>query len=232
MEHQRRSTVIRLSYKDYNLMVRSSKISQELGRSYFSHQFVDISSLLIPNMNVMDYGALILQPLHGRAAAAVPVAEDIPNGATVASTTEVAEEVQLNNENQKQWQLHAEDKEKNDSDSEEEEDQTAAAALYRQVREIKERNEIEQLEARIQRDKALLKKLKESERNKAKKLAGNQVKTREQALEEAQRKKLSRAHDTILKTMIKVMEDCNAQGFIYGVVSGDWQKPSVAPPNG
>ncbi|KAJ0975565.1 hypothetical protein J5N97_017530 [Dioscorea zingiberensis] len=87
------------------------------------------------------------------------------------------------------------------------------------VREIKERNEIEQLEARIQRDKALLKKLKESERNKAKKLAGNQVKTREQALEEAQRKKLSRAHDTILKTMIKVMEDCNAQGFIYGVVS-------------
>ncbi|KAJ0969873.1 hypothetical protein J5N97_022750 [Dioscorea zingiberensis] len=147
----------------------------------------------------MDYGALILQPLHACVAAAVPVAEDVPHGATVALATEVAEEVpQLNDEDQKQWQLHKEEKEKNDNDGERK-DQTAAAVT-------------------IAAALCVVTRLKEREKNTAKELAGNQQ-TEEQALEEAQRKKLSRAQDTILRTMIKVMDDCNAQGFIYGIVS-------------
>ncbi|KAJ0969866.1 hypothetical protein J5N97_022743 [Dioscorea zingiberensis] len=112
---------------------------------------------------------------------------------------------------------------KNDNDGERK-DQTAAAvtiaaALCRHVREIEERNEIEELEVRIQRDKALLRRLERKREEHSKGIQQEINKLEEQALEEAQRKKLSRAQDTILRTMIKVMDDCNAQGFIYGIVS-------------
>ncbi|KAK4417170.1 putative ETHYLENE INSENSITIVE 3-like 4 protein [Sesamum alatum] len=38
-------------------------------------------------------------------------------------------------------------------------------------------------------------------------------------LEQSRRKKMSRAQDAILKYMVKIMEVCNAQGFVYGIVS-------------
>ncbi|CAI5527610.1 unnamed protein product [Closterium sp. Naga37s-1] len=34
----------------------------------------------------------------------------------------------------------------------------------------------------------------------------------------ARRKKMSRAHDGILKYMLKLMDACNAQGFVYGII--------------
>ncbi|KAL7144007.1 hypothetical protein ABFS83_08G229500 [Erythranthe nasuta] len=37
-------------------------------------------------------------------------------------------------------------------------------------------------------------------------------------LEQSRRKKICRAQDTILKYMVKIMEVCNAQGFVYGIV--------------
>ncbi|OAY33387.1 putative ETHYLENE INSENSITIVE 3-like 4 protein [Manihot esculenta] len=36
--------------------------------------------------------------------------------------------------------------------------------------------------------------------------------------EASRRKKMSRAQDSILKYMVKIMEVCNAQGFVYGIV--------------
>ncbi|GAB2217084.1 hypothetical protein Droror1_Dr00000244 [Drosera rotundifolia] len=52
------------------------------------------------------------------------------------------------------------------------------------------------------RDKLRLKRLKE------------QTKTQEQA----RRKKMSTAQDGILKYMLKIMEVCKAQGFVYGII--------------
>ncbi|KAG8383494.1 hypothetical protein BUALT_Bualt04G0019100 [Buddleja alternifolia] len=37
-------------------------------------------------------------------------------------------------------------------------------------------------------------------------------------LEQSSRKKMSRAQDAILKYMVKIMEVCNGQGFVYGIV--------------
>lgn len=37
--------------------------------------------------------------------------------------------------------------------------------------------------------------------------------------EASRRKKLSRAHDAVLKYMVKMMEVCKAQGFVYGIVN-------------
>ncbi|KAK6923444.1 Ethylene insensitive 3 [Dillenia turbinata] len=37
-------------------------------------------------------------------------------------------------------------------------------------------------------------------------------------LEQSRRKKMSRAQDAILKYMVKIMEVCKAQGFVYGIV--------------
>lgn len=36
--------------------------------------------------------------------------------------------------------------------------------------------------------------------------------------EQSRRKKMSRAQDSILKYMVKIMEICNGQGFVYGIV--------------
>lgn len=38
------------------------------------------------------------------------------------------------------------------------------------------------------------------------------------AEQQLRRKKLSRAHDGILKYMLKIMEVCNSQGFVYGII--------------
>ncbi|KAK4483622.1 hypothetical protein RD792_010822 [Penstemon davidsonii] len=37
-------------------------------------------------------------------------------------------------------------------------------------------------------------------------------------LQQSRRKKMSRSQDIILKCMLKIMEACNAQGFVYGIV--------------
>jgi ethylene-insensitive protein 3 len=79
--------------------------------------------------------------------------------------------------------------------------------------------DIEELERRMWRDRMRLKRLKEKQMSKAKDVTGpggaDMVKQR-QAQEQARRKKMSRAQDGILKYMLKMMEVCNAQGFVYG----------------
>ncbi|KAL2938133.1 Protein ETHYLENE INSENSITIVE 3 [Bienertia sinuspersici] len=66
--------------------------------------------------------------------------------------------------------------------------------------------DVEELERRIWRDKMRLKQLRE------------QNKGKDGLKEQARRKKMSRAQDGILKYMLKMMEVCNAQGFVYGII--------------
>ncbi|XP_022752827.1 protein ETHYLENE INSENSITIVE 3-like [Durio zibethinus] len=74
--------------------------------------------------------------------------------------------------------------------------------------------EVDELERRMWRDKILLKRLKEQNRGKD----GIDIAKQRQSQEQARRKKMSRAHDGILKYMLKMMEVCKAQGFVYGII--------------
>lgn len=79
--------------------------------------------------------------------------------------------------------------------------------------------DIEELERRMWRDRMRLKRLKEKQMSKAKDVTGTggaDMAKQRQAQEQARRKKMSRAQDGILKYMLKMMEVCNAQGFVYG----------------
>ncbi|KAI3912708.1 hypothetical protein MKW92_034452 [Papaver armeniacum] len=60
--------------------------------------------------------------------------------------------------------------------------------------------DVDELEKRMWRDRMLLKKLKEQNKGKD------------------DREKMSRAQDGILKYMLKMMEVCKAQGFVYGII--------------
>ncbi|CAJ1938059.1 unnamed protein product [Sphenostylis stenocarpa] len=68
----------------------------------------------------------------------------------------------------------------------------------------------DQLKKRMWKDRILLQKLKEKR---------PKEEPDQEAKEEASRlKKMSRAQDAILKYMVKIMEVCNAQGFVYGII--------------
>ncbi|KAK7358951.1 hypothetical protein VNO77_00893 [Canavalia gladiata] len=77
--------------------------------------------------------------------------------------------------------------------------------------EEREEEEIDydQLKKRMWKDRILMQKLK-----------GKRHKEEEdqQAKQDATRRKMSRAQDSILKYMVKIMEVCNARGFVYGIV--------------
>ncbi|KAJ8559688.1 hypothetical protein K7X08_003746 [Anisodus acutangulus] len=75
--------------------------------------------------------------------------------------------------------------------------------------------DVDELEKRVWRDKMKLKRLKEM--NHQGKEDVNSAKRR-QSQEQARRKKMSRAQDGILNYMLKMMEVCKAQGFVYGII--------------
>lgn len=77
-----------------------------------------------------------------------------------------------------------------------------------------EEMDIDELERRMWRDKLRLKRLKELNKGK---VGADSAKQR-QSQEQARRKKMSRAQDGILKYMLKMMEVCKAQGFVYGII--------------
>lgn len=74
--------------------------------------------------------------------------------------------------------------------------------------------DMDELERRMWRDKMRLKRLKEQSKVKE----GIDIVKQRQSQDQARRKKMSRAHDGILKYMLKIMEVCNAQGFVYGII--------------
>jgi ethylene-insensitive protein 3 len=76
--------------------------------------------------------------------------------------------------------------------------------------------DVDELERRMWRDKMRLKRLKEQSNNKSK--DSIDIAKQRQSQEQARRKKMSRAQDGILKYMLKMMEVCKAQGFVYGII--------------
>ncbi|KAL8154720.1 hypothetical protein AgCh_000177 [Apium graveolens] len=73
--------------------------------------------------------------------------------------------------------------------------------------------DVEELERRMWRDKMLLRRLKEQKGK-----ARFDIAKQNQSPEQARRKQMSRAQDSILKYMFKMMEVCKAQGFVYGII--------------
>ncbi|CAM0151568.1 unnamed protein product [Urochloa decumbens] len=78
-------------------------------------------------------------------------------------------------------------------------------------------DDIEELERRMWRDRVRLRRLKEQQREQGGTREALPSRPRQSA-EQARRKKMSRAQDGILKYMLKMMEACNAQGFVYGII--------------
>ncbi|VAH42016.1 unnamed protein product [Triticum turgidum subsp. durum] len=84
---------------------------------------------------------------------------------------------------------------------------------------------IEELERRMWRDRMRLKRLKELQQRQGQRPDGGAATSKgrprrpaSQQDQQARRKKMSRAQDGILKYMLKMMEACSAQGFVYGIV--------------
>ncbi|XP_044964276.1 protein ETHYLENE-INSENSITIVE 3-like 2 [Hordeum vulgare subsp. vulgare] len=85
---------------------------------------------------------------------------------------------------------------------------------------------IEELERRMWRDRMRLKRLKELQQRQSQRPDGGAATAGKGRLrrppsqqdQQARRKKMSRAQDGILKYMLKMMEACSAQGFVYGIV--------------
>ncbi|RWW77949.1 hypothetical protein BHE74_00013852 [Ensete ventricosum] len=89
--------------------------------------------------------------------------------------------------------------------------------------------DIEELEGRMWRDRMRLKRLKERQQNKHKEQVDSAK--QHQTQEQARRKTMSRAQDGILKYMLKMMEVCNAQGFVYGIIPEKGKPVSGASDN-
>lgn len=87
--------------------------------------------------------------------------------------------------------------------------------------------DVDELEKRMWRDRMLLKRLKEQSKNKEVLDGAKQ----RQSQEQARRKKMSRAQDGILKYMLKMMEVCKAQGFVYGIIPEKGKPVSGASDN-
>lgn len=87
--------------------------------------------------------------------------------------------------------------------------------------------DVDELERRMWRDKMRLKRLKEMNKGKECVDAAKQ----RQSQEQARRKKMSRAQDGILKYMLKMMEVCKAQGFVYGIIPEKGKPVSGASDN-
>ncbi|KAG8049792.1 hypothetical protein GUJ93_ZPchr0009g2204 [Zizania palustris] len=91
--------------------------------------------------------------------------------------------------------------------------------------------EAEELARRMWKDKVKLRRIKERQQ----KLALQQAELDKLKLkpisDQAMRKKMSRAQDGILKYMLKLMEVCNARGFVYGIIPDKGKPVSGASDN-
>ncbi|XP_019163907.1 PREDICTED: protein ETHYLENE INSENSITIVE 3-like isoform X2 [Ipomoea nil] len=88
--------------------------------------------------------------------------------------------------------------------------------------------DVDELERRIWRDKMKLKRVKENRKSKEGGVDGGKQR---QSVEQARRKKMSRAQDGILKYMLKMMEVCKAEGFVYGIIPEKGKPVSGASDN-
>ncbi|KAI3784480.1 hypothetical protein L1987_43579 [Smallanthus sonchifolius] len=95
------------------------------------------------------------------------------------------------------------------------EDATEEAPVDEDYNESDDDIDIEELERRMWGDKMRLRRLKEEIKCKE---GAVDIGKQKQSQEQARRKKMSRAQDGILKYMLKMMEVCSAQGFVYGII--------------
>ncbi|PKI49718.1 hypothetical protein CRG98_029866 [Punica granatum] len=93
-----------------------------------------------------------------------------------------------------------------------------------------EEMDVDELERRMWRDRMLHRRLKEQNKSKEGGAGPDSSKQR-QSQEQARRKKMSRAQDGILKYMLKMMEVCKAQGFVYGIIPEKGKPVSGASDN-
>lgn len=89
--------------------------------------------------------------------------------------------------------------------------------------------DVDELERRMWRDRMRLRRLKEQQQNQSKEQCD--IAKQRQSQEQARRKKMSRAQDGILKYMLKMMEVCKAQGFVYGIIPEKGKPVSGASDN-
>eukprot|EP00249_Psilotum_nudum_P020802 c27854_g1_i1 orf=2-1459(-) len=87
--------------------------------------------------------------------------------------------------------------------------------------------DVDELEKRMWRDRIRLRRIKEQQKFKGQ---GERSKQK-QSQEQARRKKMSRAQDGILKYMLKMMECCKAQAFVYGIIPEKGKPVSGASDN-
>lgn len=74
------------------------------------------------------------------------------------------------------------------------------------------------LKKRMWKDRIKLQKLKAKRESSCKDPVHESDETQAKQEEQSRRKKISRAQDSILKYMVKIMEVCHGQGFVYGIV--------------
>uniref|UniRef100_A0A0D6QW98 Ethylene insensitive 3-like DNA-binding domain-containing protein n=1 Tax=Araucaria cunninghamii TaxID=56994 RepID=A0A0D6QW98_ARACU len=87
--------------------------------------------------------------------------------------------------------------------------------------------DVDELEKRMWKDRIRLRRIKEQHKGKDQSDTAKQ----RQSQEQARRKKMSRAQDGILKYMLKMMEVCKAQGFVYGIIPEKGKPVSGASDN-
>jgi ethylene-insensitive protein 3 len=91
--------------------------------------------------------------------------------------------------------------------------------------------EPEELAKRMWRDTVRLRRIKERQQRLALVQAELEKSKQKPVSDQAIRKKVSRVHDGILKYMLKMMEVCNARGFVYGVIPDKGKPVSGASGN-
>ncbi|KAE8784996.1 ETHYLENE INSENSITIVE 3-like 3 protein [Hordeum vulgare] len=91
--------------------------------------------------------------------------------------------------------------------------------------------EPEELARRMWKDRVRLRRIKEREQRLALQQAELEKSKPKQISDQAMRKKMARAQDGILKYMLKLMEVCNARGFVYGIIPEKGKPVSGASDN-
>ncbi|KAG8057214.1 hypothetical protein GUJ93_ZPchr0002g26333 [Zizania palustris] len=91
--------------------------------------------------------------------------------------------------------------------------------------------EAEELARRMWKDRVRLKRIKERQHKLALQQAELDKLKPKPISDQAMRKKMSRAQDGILKYMLKLMEVCNARGFVYGIIPDKGKPVSGASDN-
>ncbi|CAM0952001.1 unnamed protein product [Alopecurus aequalis] len=91
--------------------------------------------------------------------------------------------------------------------------------------------EPEELARRMWKDRVRLRRIKERQQKLALQQAELEKSKPKQISDQAMRKKMARAQDGILKYMLKLMQVCNARGFVYGIIPEKGKPVSGASDN-